>query len=322
MKFKALSIIFFFSVLSISNAEKADNKFSVSLSYERSQASSWYDYETEQVESELTDFSEYARIDSSKKDNDGNVLYDTTFRDYTSDFYRSTIKFGFSWQPVEKIRLNATVPLSFFKEVEEYDQLVLYDDTGMNPIIVGGEPKEKNNRTRIDYIGLSAETFAIKNKKVALGGLFEVRIPTGGDNSVLDNPEGEFLSDGYFAANAGLISEFYGKITSFRTMVVYNYRGEEFSDRLIFQARASFSTVQNTAFRILVNYAHSIEEYKEEFRFAPKKEELWSHRLELGVDFKIDIFEHYSANAGYLLNMWGLNGRSTGMYFMQVAYLF
>jgi hypothetical protein len=318
-----LSVFTFFAALSVfsetSSEDTKEKKFQVSLGYNHEQSSSWYLYDTDGQQSLMEDLNVIATIDSTERNDLGETIYDTTFREYASDFFRNSFILDFSWTPNRFLKLQAEVPVSFYKEEEQYDQSAVYDPYTGQTLYSGGEPKANHSRTRIDYIGLSCEGYFLNTKKVKLGSTIDLRLPTGTDDSALRD---EFLSDGKFETYAGIISEVRGRASRFQTRFIYNYRAEEYSDRFLFSSLIGLSTVKNSELQLLMMYGKSLEDYKPEFAFSPTKEILWGDFFDFGFNFKLDFFENYTFSGGYRLSLWGRNTSNPGIFQTRISYRF
>ncbi|OYT10623.1 MAG: hypothetical protein B6I18_08145 [Bacteroidetes bacterium 4572_112] len=104
--------------------------------------------------------------------------------------------------------------------------------------------------------------------------------------------------------------------------VLYNYRAEEFSDRLLLKTLFGLTSVENTELQMLIKYAFCLEDYKPEYLFNPRQEIFWSNNLDFGFNFNMRFLEQFEANAGYTLSIWGDNSWNYGIFNMKMSYHF
>jgi len=316
-------LIILFIILSNTLPSKEFGKpFEVKLSYSRHTTGKFYDYSGKSY-LKLDEEKYSPKVDTlSFKTDTTDLVLDTIgweSRDYSFEYLKHSIQLDFLYNPNKYVKMQATLPLSFYMLQETWGTIGILD--GERITYAGGESKAKYNLTRLDYFGLNCEAFAF-NDKFILGLRGGLHIPFGGDTSIQNSSEYPFLSDGYLDARTGPIIGFRHKNIRFTTEVLYNYRGEEPIDNLLINSTFAFSTVTNTEMRVMLMYAKSLEAYKEEYAFKSTRENIWEEYLDIGFEVKMKFTESIYGFGGYRLRFYNKNNWNTGMFWLTASYIF
>jgi len=307
-------LIILFILLSNTLPSKDFNKpFDVRLTYSRQATGKFYDY-SGKSHLKLVDSLYSPVVDTVSKD-----TTDWVSRDYSFDFRSHTIKLDVFYNPNNYVKLQATLPLSFYYFDEKWGTIGVLN--GERITFASGETKESYNLTRLDYFGLNCEAFAF-NDKFILGLRGDLHIPSGGDTSIQNTEDYPFLSDGFLDIRTGPIVGFRHNNIRFTTEILYNYRGEEPVDNLLINSTFAFSTVVNTEFKIMLIYAKSLESYKDEYEFKPTRENIWEEYLDIGFEVKLKFTENICGYGGYRLRFYNKNNWNTGMFWLTGSYIF
>ncbi len=318
----SISIIIFILLSNTLPSKDFNKPFDVKLTYSRQTTGKFYDYQGKSY-LKLDEEHYSPKIDTiSKKTDTTNLVLDTIgweSRDYSFEYLKHSLQLDFIYNPNKYVKLEATLPLSFYSLEEKWGTLGILN--GERITYAGGETKAKYNLTRLDYFGLNCEAFAYNNRLI-LGLRGAVYIPFGGDTSIQNTSEYPFLSDGFLDVRTGPIIGFRHKNIRFTTEILYNYRGEGPIDNLLINTNFAFSTVTDTEMKIMLLYAKSLEPYKEEYKFTTTRENIWEEYLDIGFEVKLKFTDNFNGYSGYRLRFYNKNNWNTGMFWLTGSYIF
>ncbi len=319
--YRVLIVVLILGSFQVQSDNTDDKKFKVTASWQREQASSWYGPDSDSISSLRPDYNLFM-IDSTKVDENNNVIYDTTFTDYTADNYRNTFKIEFDWHPIKYIHIGAILPISMYKEYEKYEQGAYWDPNNMQTVYTGGGEKDKLTYNKIDYIGFKIRSFAINNDKFKIGSYAGINIPFGGDKSSYISESHPLLSDGFLEFKGGVFTHVQMKAISLSAEFLYDYRAEDMSDMLLVTTQIGLTSVKNTELQGRILYGYALEDYDASKIFHPRQEVMWSNFLDIGFNFKFIFMENFEFNSGYRISLWGENGWNYGIFNAKLSYYF
>ncbi|MGE5479282.1 MAG: hypothetical protein ACM3U1_02525 [Chloroflexota bacterium] len=237
--------------------------------------------------------------------NEGGEVIRIDTNQYTLKFGRDVLALNASLVPGEES------PWSFYARLEaSYNSLLeqyLFD-------------RFSNRKTRADFSFFKADYFALGadynfadrfSDKFQYGLMTEARTPFGFHDGILDDSTYQFLADGAFEALGGAFLQLYSGKWDWKFSTLYNWRGEDFKDQLLFGFRGRASSVPGTHITLEVNAAKALASIPSDIVFDPRKYPLAEDWLDFGFGFDIGNPE---INAGFLYslrligrNAWGKN---------------
>ena len=277
-----------------SETSEIEHSFELFLKYEKKAAASYFDGDGNQV-SELDD-SSFVFIDEHAE-----ILPDYFKRQYIMDLNQHIVELSGIYHINKEFKAYFAVPLLISTLDQRYKRQVFNNSEGS--IIFPNVEKSAHSLTQIDYIALGGR-YDIFKSVFLLGALAELRVPAGGDKSVLIE-NNEFLSDGALELMAGLDMGINFGNSSLTVLGMYKYRAEELQNQFIINSKFSFSTVENTAFNVYLDYTSPLERYPD-YTFNILETPLQEEYLDGGVGFMFSM-SRYIAEFQYKVRLYGTN---------------
>ncbi|MFP4529581.1 MAG: hypothetical protein ACLFQX_13625 [Candidatus Kapaibacterium sp.] len=269
-----------------------DKSFRMSLMYNSRQGSSFYNMEGN-IKTSLTE-----------TDDEG------VERDYTFDFSKYSIGLSAEYRPGKHVSIYTEIPFAFYGLTEKF----------MMESDLSRQVRAELSLSRFDYFALGF-VHRLYSGKSQIFSVLELRIPPGFDESLLNDPDYEFLSDGAFEIYAG--SMFRADLDKVRlqTRILYNYRAEEFSDRVIISTSAGLVSVEDTELKVTADIVQSLSSFGDAPAFDPRETVTQSNFVAAGFGFDWLLSEKYLANFSYKVRLSGKNAWNFGTLFLSIGVL-
>ncbi len=233
-----------------------------------------------------------------------------TIKHYTFDFYHTSVVLQARYYLDEKFKLFFNMPIGFFELEEKY----LRDEYGYR------EKKKNLTLNRIDNIEIGISKFWVVGALTS-GLAGSVRIPTGFYNGLYDDPNYEFLSDGAMEWHLETEIDVQMKQYSFENNLAIDFRGEEFENRIIWNAGIGIQTVPNTELKLFSEMHLSTQKFTNQTRpLVPHQEVAQENNYYAGAEFTMLFSREVFTKFGYQVSLAGKNSWKKGTAYLQFLY--
>lgn len=189
--------------------------------------------------------------------------------------------------------------------------------------IVDGQPQEARSDSNFSissflFYGLGGRYRIIQRNRMTASLAASIRIPPGGSDGIVDNPDYDFLSDGAMEVAGGLelgLSTDFGWVAG---AVKYRHRGEELEDEFFFHLEAGFNNIPEAFFKFKLDVIQSLTTFAEAREFNIREQPLQSNMIVPGVAFALTLSERYFLDVSYDIrldakNSWRIGTFSVGI---------
>lgn len=233
-----------------------------------------------------------------------------TIKHYTFDFYHTSITLQARYYIEDKFKVFFNMPIGFFELDETYQR----DEYGYR------EAKKQYTLNRIDNLELGISKLWIIGA-ITTGLAGSVRIPTGFHNGLYDNPDYEFLSDGAMEWHLESEIDVQVKQYSLKNNLAFDLRGEEFENRVIWNAGIGIQTVPNTELKLFSEMHLSTEKFTNQTRpLVPNQEVAQENNYFAGAEFTMLFSREVLAKFGYQVSLAGKNSWKKATAYLQFSY--
>ncbi len=289
--------------------ELKENKNFISLTYNSGVASGFYDLNGKFVTS-LWD-------STSFKDT---ITNEPIHREYIFELQSYGIELGFNYNVADEFNITADIPITSYSLNERYVSKFIYDSLGY---LLGNLPKMNKadfSRTRVDYFGLGAN-YKGSSDDLRYGANFQLRIPSSFESGQFDSSD-TFLSDGAFAILVGGNIGYRMDKLTFDLASNYFFRTEDFKDQINSVFSVSFSGVEGTYIKGVVEYNKSMESFDNTPLLDYHREVVQDDYLAVGVGFKMLLGQDLSGEVNYRVKVSGTNSLNYNTFRITLGYSF
>ncbi len=248
---------------------------------------------------------------------------DIEYLEYGFELTFYHIHFGAGYSVSDDLLLYADIPLGIYLHKEKYN------DDQYHP---NGDPITPDElaglvKTRPSYSLVQPAYFALGGRYKLTEGTFfsslkaELRIPPGFDESILNDPDYPFLSDGAFVFLAGGALGVDLNGLKLGGQIDYYFRGEELEDQLSAMFELGLSTVEDTELRGWVRSVSSMAGWDNAYPINPRETPLQEEYINVGFSFEMLINNVFRGTFAYELPLSGKNTYNMGVFMLRFSYL-
>jgi hypothetical protein len=286
--------------------------------------------ETNFITSErLYDFDSEMRIDDTLR-----IIYkDTNNQDsakkyqYTTSFSKQIYTLKVGYLGLKNFEIYAKIPFAYYNILEkmQYDENLRRQELSSDSKFKV-EGFELNGNYVFDFnkvrVGLLGDLFIPFYKYENPTENFSTTINFDDTLALLNLLEKEISLGRDFEATFGTKFDFIFEPVKLSLSGFYNFRGGDFSDRLLLDFFIGLSNIPNTELYANVRYVNSLGKYEEKFKVNSWSSVLWEKSIEINPGFKIFLTEQLYANIGYSLVVWGKNALGLSIVKANLGYVF
>lgn len=155
------------------------------------------------------------------------------------------------------------------------------------------------------YYGVGARYRIGSTEKLQACITASVFVPSGFDESVV-NTSDSFLSDGAMQVRGGVELGIPASFGWVALHGLYNWRGEELEDEILFRAEAGFNKVENAFFKFHVDAVQSVASFGDS-DFTPSRTLLQESYVAAGASFSLFFTKSWFVDVDYNVRILGTN---------------
>jgi hypothetical protein len=240
--------------------------------------------------------------------------------DYTFDRTITRITPAIRYKPLEKLYLSLEIPLAFHGLKEQYTTYAYTTDTTQEIIRIATNRNYKSDLSlaQIEYFGLGGRYNFTEDGLISYAAA-EIRIPSGFDESIIDDPGFDFLSDGALEIIGGAGFDIDEEKFSFGIDAFYNLRGEELEDRFIFNTELAIKTVENTRLYGIYRHVAGLKSMDDTEQFTTDETILNENYGDVAAGFYIRFDNEIFFDLRYTARIWGENTWNYAGYYISLG---
>ncbi len=230
---------------------------------------------------------------------------------YLFNYYEYSYDLNINYHFTDRLFFNVSAPLKYYTLTEITDTVYFGDDNSQytKKIKIGDY-----SLFQPEYFKFGTNFILLKKDSSIIATNLDFFIPPGFHKGLYDDPDYNFLSDGAFQINFGLLLMKEFKKGWIETQINYRYKAEDFIDDITISTEVGLSTVPGTALSTSLEFIQSLGDFTYAREFAPKETTSQFNSLAAGFNFLIFFDEHVYSNFSYKVNLIGKNLWNYGGY--------
>jgi hypothetical protein len=262
------------------------------------------------------------RYNNNKDEIVDDTLYFTDSNDalhkypYTTDFIQQKYSISVGYLGLKNFYLYAKLPIVYSSVIEKFKY-----DTNLTARY------ERNNESKFWLEGLNLDagyTIVFENLNIHLLG--ELFIPFTTYNNLTDTTDEPTYNkhlelERVFEGTVGTKIDYLLEPIRLEIGAKYNFRQNDFSDRLLFNFLIGLSSVEDTEFFANFNYVSSIGSYSAQYAANFWRETLWEKYFSVDVGFMMFVSDEFYFDVGYNIKLLGENSISTKTLKINLGYI-
>lgn len=236
-------------------------------------------------------------------------------RTYTFNYSENHLGLALKYDLSKKLMLFSKAPFAMYSLSEKYK----WYEADTNNIKYEQNEYKEFSRNILKYLSLGFN-YNFFDKKAKGDFLFEARLPVGAQDNPYIRDTTELMLTNVFEIITGLGFKIDFDQSGIESFLKFNYRGGDFSDRILFYSTYNFQTVENTMLGILFEYNHSLGGFRNIPIVNPRYPTLAENSLLLGISFNIFVEDTYLLRLSYKISVLGKNTLNNGVVCIKAAY--
>lgn len=220
--------------------------------------------------------------------------------------YESGIRAEYA--PIENLVIYSEIPIIYHSLTTKADTTI-YDTISYKKIT--GE----YSLLQPSYYSIGGR-YKFYSKLAYLAAMAELRIPPGFHSGIQNDPDYEFLSDGAFELNAGLLLGVKFEKGWLESSFSYFLRGEELVDYIKIHTELGLTTVPGTKLGAELDFIQSLGSFNEAVTFEPRLTTLQENIFQGGFIFQLFITDNFYVDFSYKICLFGKNTSNKSGYLL------